>query len=261
MRRVVAAAVGLLVMLGARRSGGGGVEPVRLPDGSAPGAVEFDRHVASLLGRLGCNAGSCHGSFQGRGGLNLSLFGHDPARDYLALTRAAGGRRVDVLDPDASLLLLKPTGRVPHEGGRRFGPESWEYRVIRAWIAAGARRDPTRPGVERIEVRPEALNLGRPGGSARVRLVARFADGSEADVTPWGDLRVRDDAVAAVGPDGEVRGRRAGATALVASYAGRLASARVAVPTGRVVSVPEVPPSDFIDREVYAKLRDLGVTP
>lgn len=65
MRRVVAAAVGLLAMLGIRPSWGGGVEPVRLPDGSALPAVEFDRHVSSLFGRLGCNAGACHGSFQG----------------------------------------------------------------------------------------------------------------------------------------------------------------------------------------------------
>jgi hypothetical protein len=87
MRRVIAAAVGLLAMLGARPSWGGGVEPVRLPDGSALAAVEFDRHVSSLFGRLGCNAGSCHGSFQGRGGLNLSLFGHDPSHDYDAIVR------------------------------------------------------------------------------------------------------------------------------------------------------------------------------
>jgi hypothetical protein len=59
MRFIVAAAVGLLAMLGARPSWGGGVEPVRMPDGSALPTVEFDRHVASLFGRLGCNAGSC----------------------------------------------------------------------------------------------------------------------------------------------------------------------------------------------------------
>src|SRR5262249_1409211 len=57
MKVVVAAAVGLLAMLGTHPSWGGGVEPVRLPDGSALPAVEFDRHVASLFGRLGCNAG------------------------------------------------------------------------------------------------------------------------------------------------------------------------------------------------------------
>jgi hypothetical protein len=58
----------LLAMPGAWPSWGEGAEPVRLPDGSSLPAVEFDRHVASLFGRLGCNAGSCHGSFQGRGG-------------------------------------------------------------------------------------------------------------------------------------------------------------------------------------------------
>src|SRR4051794_2158628 len=114
--------------------------PVKLPNGTELAEVDFDRHVVSLLGRLGCNAGSCHGSFQGRGGLNLSLFGHDPAHDYEALTRGAMGRRVSPLNPDNSLVLLKPTGLVPHEGGRRFAPDSWEYQVIRKWIGGGARR-------------------------------------------------------------------------------------------------------------------------
>jgi len=43
--RFVAAAIGLPAMLGARLSSGGGVEPVRLPDGSALPALEFDRHI------------------------------------------------------------------------------------------------------------------------------------------------------------------------------------------------------------------------
>src|SRR6516165_1400698 len=82
-------------------------EPVRLPGGGAVQEVSFERHVTSLLGRFGCNAGSCHGSFQGRGGLRFSLFGHDANRDYLALTHDALGRRVNLADPDASLVLLK----------------------------------------------------------------------------------------------------------------------------------------------------------
>jgi hypothetical protein len=261
MRRVVAAAVGLLVMLGAWPSWGGGVEPVRLPDGSALPAVEFDRHVASLFGRLGCNAGSCHGSFQGRGGLNLSLFGADPAHDYEAMARAASGRRVNVLDPDRSLVLLKATGQVPHEGGQRFVPGSWEYRVIRAWIADGARRDPARPAPRAIEIRPAESRLERPGATGRLAVVARFADGTEADVTVFCDLRVRDTEVADVSNTGIVRGRRPGDTAVVAAYDGLVAGARVLVPTGRTVSVPDVPASDIIDREVHAKLRALGIEP
>src|SRR5262245_29805657 len=182
MRVVVVAAVGLLTLLGAWPSWGDNVVPVRLPDGSVLTAVEFDRHIASLFGRLGCNAGSCHGSFQGRGGLNLSLFGHDPARDYDAIVRQGMGRRVDTLEPDRSLVLLKPTGRVPHEGGQRFPAGSWEYRVIRAWIAAGARRNPALAPAERIEIRPRELSLARPGDSARLSVVAAFADGTESDV-------------------------------------------------------------------------------
>src|SRR5262245_16548658 len=95
-------------------------EPVALPTGGTVPEVRFERHVASLLGTLGGNAGSCHGSFQGRGGFRLSLFGHDPEMDFTALTRATLGRRVDRNDPDRSLVLLKATGQVPHGGEKRF---------------------------------------------------------------------------------------------------------------------------------------------
>src|SRR5467141_3751794 len=78
--------------------------PVRLPNGATLREVDFDRHVASLLGRTGCNSGACHGSFQGKGGLYLSLFGYSAENDYAALTRDGMGRRVDVADPDKSLL-------------------------------------------------------------------------------------------------------------------------------------------------------------
>ena len=162
----IRAAIGLAAISAACAARGAeptpGRGPVRLPNGTELARVDFDRHVASLFGRLGCNAGSCHGSFQGRGGLNLSLFGHDPARDFDAIVRDAEGRRVAPIDPDRSLVLLKPTGRVPHEGGRRFAVNSWEYRVIRAWIADGARRDPSLAAADRIEIRPRECSLGRP---------------------------------------------------------------------------------------------------
>src|SRR5919202_495670 len=87
---------------------------VPLPDGTPLEKVDFERHVMGVLGRMGCNPGSCHGSFQGRGGLRLSLFGYDPQMDYLALTRDAQGRRINPVDPDRSLMLLKATGQIPH---------------------------------------------------------------------------------------------------------------------------------------------------
>jgi hypothetical protein len=68
MRRVVAAAVGLLVMLGARPSWGGGVEPVRLPDGSALSAVEFDRPVAACSADSVAKPGAATGHYRGGAG-------------------------------------------------------------------------------------------------------------------------------------------------------------------------------------------------
>ena len=44
---------------------------------SEPESPNFRRHVVALLGRLGCNGRSCHGSFQGQGGFRLSMFGFD----------------------------------------------------------------------------------------------------------------------------------------------------------------------------------------
>src|SRR6185437_1124178 len=62
---------------------------------------QFRRHLLPLLGRLGCNGRSCHGSFQGQGGFRLSLFGYDFKADLEALTMAGSGR-VDREAPEAS---------------------------------------------------------------------------------------------------------------------------------------------------------------
>src|SRR4029077_10066047 len=90
---------------------------VTLPGNTTIDRVDFERHVMGLFGRMGCNAGSCHGSFQGKGGFRLSLFGYEPARDYLALTRDVLARRLNPVEPDRSLLLLKATGQIEHGGG------------------------------------------------------------------------------------------------------------------------------------------------
>src|SRR6516165_10190068 len=173
--------------------------PVALPNGQELREVSFERHVAGLLGRHGCNAGACHGSFQGKGGLRLSLFGYSQEMDYAALTRAALGRRVNVASPDQSLLLLKPTGQVPHEGGQRFARGSWQYQVIRAWVAQGAKRRPDGV-VRRLDVTPRQHRLDGPGQTVALKVVAEFADGSREDVTPFCAYRTKDDYVAEVTP-------------------------------------------------------------
>src|SRR5881398_729187 len=103
--------------------------------------VSFRNDVMAVLSKAGCNAGTCHGNKNGKGGFKLSLRGQDPDQDYNTLTRDIFSRRVDPIDPDVSLILLKPTAAVPHEGGQRFKPESQEYAVLKTWVAAGMPND------------------------------------------------------------------------------------------------------------------------
>ncbi len=59
-----------------------------------------------------------------------------------------------------SLILLKPTGAVPHKGGLRFAVDSREYRVLAEWIAAGQPAPtPSDPRIERLEILPEHVVL------------------------------------------------------------------------------------------------------
>ena len=62
---------------------------------------DFQQHVVPLLGRLGCNGRACHGSFQGRGGFRLSLFGYDFPMDHASLTEGEDPR-VDLKTPAES---------------------------------------------------------------------------------------------------------------------------------------------------------------
>lgn len=250
---ILLSALNVPVLEGAARKAG---------DDNAP-TVDFERHIMGLFGRQGCNAGSCHGSFQGRGGFRLSLFGYDPAKDYTALTRDFLGRRIDPVDPDRSLVLLKATGQVDHGGGRRFSSDSWQYQLFRDWIAAGS---PWRKGsgeLTGLTLTPSECHFKKIGEVATIAVQARFADGSQEDITRFCDFRINDDAVAEVVSTGQVKSLRPGDTALVVSYRGNILPVRVLVPVPAPpgFQYPEVPEVNYIDREVLAKLRRLNVVP
>src|ERR1043165_8829615 len=104
-------------------------------------AVTFRNDVMAVLSQAGCNAGTCHGNKNGKGGFKLSLRGQDPEMDYVSLTREGFARRVNLLEPEQSLILVKPTTRVAHEGGLRFKEESAPYEILRRWIADGLTND------------------------------------------------------------------------------------------------------------------------
>jgi hypothetical protein len=233
---------------------------ISLPGGAVLERVDFERHVMGLLSKAGCNAGSCHGSFQGKNGFRLSLFGYEPALDYAALTRDNLGRRVDVQRPENSLLLLKATGAVSHEGGMRFGKGSWTYEVFREWVRQGAPHIPGSGEIAALRVTPPDFAVVNGGATLQVKVTATFADGSAEDVTPFCDFKVSDDAVAAVSTTGLVEARRPGDVGLTVLYRGAVRAVRVLVPAPGKVTFPDSP-TNTIDREVLAKLRLLNMAP
>src|SRR6266446_5940853 len=115
-------------------------------------SISFRNDVMAVLSKAGCNQGACHGNQNGKNGFKLSLRGQDPEFDLLSLSRDANGRRIDKLNPSESLVLLKASAKIPHEGGQRFSPSSPEYAVLKGWIAGGAKPDaPNQPRLARLE--------------------------------------------------------------------------------------------------------------
>src|SRR5204863_2927646 len=115
--------------------------PVRVSGVKEKYQVSIVRDVMPAMSKLGCNAGTCHGAQNGKNGFKLSLRGYDPILDHRALTDDLAGRRFDRAAPDASLMLLKPSGAAPHVGGVLTKPGEPYYELLRAWIAAGVKLD------------------------------------------------------------------------------------------------------------------------
>jgi hypothetical protein len=223
----------------------------------------FSRQVVPMLSRLGCNAGgACHGTVKGQNGFRLSLFGAQPAEDFNRLTREFSGRRLDLLRPDDSLILLKAAGRVPHGGGKRTEVSSPDYQVLRAWIAGGT---PFDDGIKsrgtRLVVSPAELVL-KVGEARPMQVTATYADGSSADVTHLCRHETNNTEVATVDGSGTIRARRAGDTVAVIRYGAEPVLANLlVVPADSGKAFPEVKPQNFIDEHVLAKLKAMGLPP
>jgi len=247
-------AVGLLLGTSSFSSG---AEPA-----STSRPVSFHHDVVPILSKAGCNAGTCHGNQNGKGGFKLSLRGEDPLRDYLALTHERLARRIDPIEPERSLILLKATGRVPHEGGQRFAPSSDSYDVIRRWIDAGAPKDgPDLPSLVDLDVTPRELRVIEPVLTARITAIARFADGTERDVTSLAVYESSNPLVE-VSRDGIVRAPRPCETTVVVRFLDRQTPVRLAFVPEMPDFVWKAPPAtSFIDEHVFAKLRDIRARP
>lgn len=222
----------------------------------------FQRHVVNLFGRLGCNGRSCHGSFQGRGGFQLSLFGYDFKADHAALL-AKDSPRIDVQHPTESLILVKPTDADMHEGGQRYKKGSWQYHVFLRWVQTGAKLAERPDLLTRLEVTPAEIRFAKKGEQVQLRAVAVWEDGSREDVTPLCRFVTNDEAIAKIDDQGRVTAGESGDTHVVVSYDNGVQPVPVLQPMSELSEgkYPQVPTPTKVDELVVAKLRKLGVVP
>ena len=221
---------------------------------------DFQRHVAPLLGRLGCNARACHGSFQGQGGFQLSLFGYDFDHDYQSLLEEDTGR-VDIDSPDDSLIIAKPTDADMHEGGLRYDLGSWEHRLLQRWIQTGAKPQNGQT-LERLELIPDSLRMTKPDTPVQIQAIAHWNDGTAEDVTPLTRFESNNPQIASVTEDGVITTNKTpGDTHVVAFYDSAVAPLPVLHPYDSAASLAKskTPTPTRIDKLVVAKLDELNI--
>jgi hypothetical protein len=224
--------------------------------------VSFVRDVMPTLSKMGCNAGTCHGAQSGKNGFKLSLRGYDPLFDHQALTDDISGRRFNRAAPDRSLMLLKPAGESPHQGGVLTRPGEPYYELLKAWIADGVQLDLKSPRVTGIEIFPKNPVVPLIGMKQQMAVVATFADGSVRDVSAEAFIESSNTEIATADKLGLVTAVRRGETAILARYEGAYTATTLIVMGDRSgFAWKDVPVNNEIDRLVYDKLKQVKVLP
>jgi hypothetical protein len=237
--------------------------PIRVEGFANYPAVHFVNDVMPVFSKLGCNNGGCHGRASGQNGFKLSVFGFDPAADYDALVKEARGRRVFPASPADSLLLTKPTARVPHGGGQRLRPHTQDYELLLEWVRQGlphGRADA--PTVVGLKVSPTDRIL-RYDAQQQILATAVYSDGSQRDVTAAALYASNAPQVVEVDAGGLAHcGRTPGEAAITVNYMGQVGAVQLLVPrAGGAIEIPDPPRATPIDELVWAKLRKMGIPP
>lgn len=237
------------------------IAPVRGEDQVASSDPHFANDIVPILSRFGCNSSGCHGKAEGQNGFRLSVFGFDPDADYASLTQESRGRRVVPAIPEQSLLLKKISGGSPHGGGIRIPRGSFEYGLLRDWIAKGALPGRTdAPRVTGIRIEPaERIMTFRE--TQQLRVIAAYSDGHEVDVTRHARFQSNREGVADVDEHGLVSVKEtAGDVAVMAAYLETIGMFRALVPrTSGDDGGFDSQPASQIDRLVDAKLKKLHI--
>ena len=282
-------ALGLTAASGAASRANDSGAPERSPTPSPRetiAGVSFVNDVLPVLSKAGCNQGTCHGGATGKGGFRLSLRGYAPEQDFPAIVRDDFGRRVNPAEPEQSLLLRKPTGATPHQGGRLIEHGSAAFDILVAWIRAGAPPpiddEPRAEKLEVVAVREVGATAGlsssataadilTAGSQLQLSVRATFSDGSTRDVTPWTRWDSSDAMVARVDFAGQATGVGPGRAAASGAYQSLVAALPIVVrfaaadelaaPAAPNFDYERLPRANYIDDLVIADWRLLGLRP
>ncbi len=222
--------------------------------------VSFVNDVMPVLTKAGCNSGACHAKANGgQKGFQLSMLGFDPSEDYEHLVKENRGRRLFPAAPENSLILTKASGAVPHGGGIRLSKGSPEYITLLRWIDQGAPSDlDSAVRIQTLTVEPSKAMVKR-GESQQLKVIARYSDGTDRDVTTMALFESNDKGLADVTATGHVSVFDIpGKVAIMVRYQGKVAVFNAAVPLG--APVENLPPAkNFVDELVFANLREIGI--
>src|SRR5215467_4122421 len=241
--RVVALADGETILT-ASAGGFSAKATLKVEGSSQERPFSFPRDIVTIFTRRGCNTAGCHGGIKGQAGFKLSTSGIHPKEDYKwiveggvfqVLLEGSGGAktpRVDVKDPEQSLILKKATMGVPHGGGMRFPKASEDYDAILAWVRNGApygaEDKDSNPKVARLEVFPKDLFL-RAGETHRLLVTAYYENGKVEDFTHQVLYETGQSSVAAVAASGVVEAKKPGETGIMIKAVGNLIRVGVGV--------------------------------
>jgi hypothetical protein len=234
----------------------------------------YTRNIGGILTKRGCNSTTCHGSVKGKAGFKLSSDTEDPREDYrwiveggtyqvLSNDRGAQHPRIDLKEPEKSLILQKPTMSIPHGGGLRFSVGSEDYQIILNWVKAGApygADDKSHVRITSVEVLPKQTVLDLRGRQ-HLLVMARLSNGSDEDLTDQVMYVSNNPEVVKVNEAGLVQAAKAGETAVLIRAAGHALSAEFGVVQQAVANYPDVPRRNFIDEFIFSKLRKMNIVP
>lgn len=224
--------------------------------------ISFRQDVIPVLTKAGCNMGSCHGKLAGQNGFRLSLRGYAPEWDYDSLVGELNSRRIDFAEPQKSLLLRKPMGEVPHEGGRRFAENSRFADVLLDWIKSRAPGpDATEADAQSLDILPGSRML-KVGQTQQLLVIAHWPDGRSRDVTWLSQFFSNDASVVGVSDNGQVTSLRSGSTSVRVHFQGLVSVVKFTTPfDNRVDPSVFATKNNEIDQHVFGLLESLHLPP